>query len=139
MKKIGDMLGDAVGRGEIVRQGKAQRILRRWDEVVGAEMARRSSPDRYGQGTVWVAVQSAAWAQELRMAKDLILERLNGLSDEPNMFKDVRFGVRPFVPFQPATIETSLAVVEVEDPRRQMTIREIMRLRLGDAADAETD
>lgn len=95
MRKLKQMLSPAIGRDEVLRAARAQRVLRQWSSVVGEAMASRSYPDRYDRGTVWVAVEGSAWAQELRMTKDRILEKLQELSGEPTLFKDLRFGVRP--------------------------------------------
>ncbi|MFY9233092.1 MAG: DUF721 domain-containing protein [Fimbriimonadaceae bacterium] len=99
MKKLQDTLKKALGREEILRMARAQRVMRRWPEIVGAAMAGRSAPDRYERGTVWVAVQGSAWAQELRMMRDRILGKLGELAADPTLFTDIRFGVRPFKPF----------------------------------------
>jgi predicted nucleic acid-binding Zn ribbon protein len=105
--------------------------MRRWDEIVGVGLASRSCPDRYTKGTVWVAVQGSAWAQELRMMKEIILGRLREISGEPSLFVDVRFGVRPL----PDTREES-TVVEVVAPDPEpapeagLSIRDIAKRRL---------
>lgn len=125
MRKVAQMLGPAVGREEVIRAAKAVKILRDWPDFVGEALAARSHPDRFDRGTVWVAVQGSAWAQELRMQKDQILERLNERS--PGLFQDVRFGVRklpePSVeekekmpPPDPAAT-TGLSIREIADRR----------------------
>lgn len=129
MKKVKDVLHVALANDEVLRASRAQAAMRRWPEVVGSMLAERSHPDRYGRGTVWVAVQGSAWAQELRMMKDKILTRLGEVSGEPSLFKDVRFGVRPlperFVPHveKPARPED----IDV----KELTIREIAERRLA--------
>jgi predicted nucleic acid-binding Zn ribbon protein len=87
------MLSSALGREEVVRAAQAIKILRDWPDIVGESMAARSFPDRYDRGIVWIAVQGSAWAQELRMQKDQILERLDARGK--GLFQDLRFGVRP--------------------------------------------
>ena len=82
MKRLGHMLGDAIGRGEVIRAARAQAVMREWRQIVGEGLAQKSYPDRYDKGTVWVAVQGSAWAQELRMMKGQILEKLNGRARE---------------------------------------------------------
>lgn len=47
-----------------------------WEEVAGVTFARRTAPERLERGTLWVAVASPAWAQELALHAPLILERL---------------------------------------------------------------
>lgn len=129
MKKIANMLGDALGRDEVMRAAKAQKILRDWEAIVGKPLALRSQPDKYHRGTVWVAVEGSAWAQELRMIKDRILERLGNAAGDSTLFVQIRFGVRPFVREHP--VEGSVgaqAIAFVED--NDLSIREIAERRL---------
>ena len=108
---------------------RAQRVLRDWAAIVGPQMAERSYPDRYDRGTVWVAVEGSAWAQELRMIKDVILSRLEQKADETGLFLDVRFGVRPLPePDEPEKPPEVFAVVD--DDRGEMSIAEIAARRL---------
>lgn len=95
MRHVGRVLPRAVENAEVLRAARASAALRRWEEVVGPLLAEKSVPDRYDRGTVWVATQGSAWAQELRLMKPLILERLEAMAGERGMFLDVRFGVRP--------------------------------------------
>lgn len=136
MKKVGKMLKDAIGRDEVLRAARAHSALRSWPQVVGSVLASRSTPDRYERGTVWVAVQGSAWAQELRMMKPMILERLSALADEKGLFTDVRFGVRPVQegPFQPIP-EPNRPRAKPEIP--EMSIRELAELRMAKWTDEE--
>lgn len=95
MRHVGRVLPKAVENAEVLRAGRAAAVMRRWDEVVGPLLAEKSTPDRYDKGTVWVATQGSAWAQELRLMKPRILERMEAMAGERGMFVDVRFGVRP--------------------------------------------
>ena len=95
MRQLGHMLGGAIAQAEVLRAARAQRALRHWPQVVGPGLASRSHPERYERGTVWVAVEGSAWAQELRMIKDVIIDRLEQHAGERGLFIDVRFGVRP--------------------------------------------
>ena len=95
MRHVGRVLPKAVENAEVLRAARAGAALRRWEEIVGALLASKSAPDRYDKGTVWVATQGSAWAQELRLMKPQILERLEAMAGERGMFLDVRFGVRP--------------------------------------------
>lgn len=120
------MMPDAIGRTELLRAARAQRALHHWPSVVGPILARKSRPDRFEKGTVWVAVSGTAWAQELRMARDRIVARLNELAGE-RLFEDVRFGMRPFTPMEDEVAEPPL----YEDASLQaMSVEEITRRRL---------
>lgn len=107
---------------------RAHAVLRHWDEIVGEQLALKSRPDRYGKGTVWVAVTGSAWAQELRLRKETILSRLRERSGDANLFTDIRFGVRPIEPREP---EVVVAPVVVEAPDEDLSIRDIAQRRLA--------
>lgn len=122
------MLGQAVGREEVLRAARAQRALREWPDIVGEQMAARSNPERYDRGTVWVAVEGSAWAQELRMIKDVIISRLEQKAGESGLFLDVRFGVRPLPKREEPEKPEVFAVVN--DDRGELSIAEIAARRL---------
>jgi predicted nucleic acid-binding Zn ribbon protein len=94
MKRIDHLLGVSIEQKEIVKAAQAWQALNRWPEVVGEDLARRSWPDRFEHGTVYVAVTGSAWSQELRMIKPVILSRLGSLLGNRALVQDVRFGVR---------------------------------------------
>ncbi len=127
MKKVGHMVRGAVGNDEVIRASKAFKILRDWSSIVGDAMAQRSFPDRYDHGTVWVAVEGSAWAQELRMRRDQILEKLKEKSGDPTLFINMRFGVRPLPKpeIKPETKEK-----KPKPPRTNESIKEIAERRL---------
>ena len=129
MRKLSNMLRDAVAKDEVLRASRAQIVLKDWAAIVGPGLGERSHPDRYDHGTVWVAVESSAWAQELRMSKETILARLRAKSGEANLFDDVRFGVRPVKKDQPL-INEPFDEQAHKDSLRGMSIREIAEKRL---------
>lgn len=130
MKRIDRVLDFAFDQREIVKAAQVGQALRRWDEIVGEELARRSWPDRYEAGTVYVAAAGSAWSQELRMKKTLIMDRIAQMLGTRALVSDVRFGVRklpsrPEAPTPPRP--TPKAVVEMESadspaPPRVFTI-----------------
>lgn len=128
MKPISWVLPAALENRELLQAARAQRVLRSWEEVVGTGLAKRSRPERYDRGTVWVAVEGSAWAQELRMRRDTLVKRLNTLAGEPGMFHDLRFGVRPLPPpgqdviieeHDTLTKETELSIREIAERRME--------------------
>jgi len=130
VRRAGQILPAAIGRDEVLRTARAQAVLRDWTAIVGESLAERSQPDRYGKGAVWVAVEGSAWAQELRMRKDVILGRLRERSGDPTLFTDIRFGVRPL---PKPMVEEVIAIPEPEPdvPVEYLSIREIARRRLA--------
>ncbi len=100
------MIASAVEDKEVLRAARAQRILRRWPEIVGDLLAEKSWPDRYDHGLVWIAVTDAAWAQEMRMIREGLLDRMRQMAGEPSLFTELRFGVRPLkAPKKPEVVE----------------------------------
>lgn len=95
MKSISDLLPDAVIRMQVVKTARAQQVARQWPTIVGDVLAKNSTPDRFDRGTLWVCASGSSWAQELRLRKHVILQRLNDLSDIEALFTDLRVGVRP--------------------------------------------
>lgn len=128
MNRIDRLLGLAVEQKEVLRAARAQRAFAQWATVVGSMLASRSWPDRYERGTVFVAVQGSAWAQELRMHKDTILFRLDEIAAEKGLFRQVRFGVRPL-----PKARQSEAAPTPSPERRIRTPREIAAKWFGEA------
>lgn len=132
LRKVENLVARAVARPEVVKGARAWAVMARWPEVVGEGLAARSEPDRYDRGTVWVAVRGSEWAQELRLMKETILERLNELARE-KLFTDVRFGVRKAKPKPniPAPEPELLPSERPADWREGLSISEIARRRLS--------
>ncbi len=134
MRRLRYVLPEAIDRREVLRTAMAQRVLRRWPEIVGEMLAQRSQPDRFDKGTVWVSVQGSAWAQELRLLAPTILARIAEFSGDPNLVMDVRFGVRAAREWP----EIPHPVQRAVDPDLEgMTIQEIKERRLKRWLDEE--
>lgn len=138
MKPVRNLMPKAIESADVLSGARAQQTLKRWDEVVGADMATRSWPDRWDRGTVWVACTGSAWAQELRMMKGELLDRLKQMSGEEALFLDLRFGVRKVSrPVKVLTEEIEPKTdekVEVEAPKSTNppeSIGELARRRLA--------
>lgn len=71
--------------------------LAHWSDIVGKQVAQVARPLRLDAETLWVAVKSHAWAQELNFQKGTILKRLNERAGE-GRFKELRFTVRASLP-----------------------------------------
>lgn len=79
------------------RQYRTYDALAHWSDIVGKQVAQVARPLRVDADTLWVAVKSHAWAQELNFQKRVILQRLNERAGEER-FKDIRFTVRANLP-----------------------------------------
>jgi predicted nucleic acid-binding Zn ribbon protein len=94
LRRLNDVLGDAVEQTEILRTARGQAVLRQWKTVLGGVMAEHAVPERFEGGVLYVACDGTAWAQEIRLRQDEILSRLNELSGERNLFQKIRVGTR---------------------------------------------
>ncbi len=94
MKRISEVLVEAIEGKEVLRAARAQVVMKRWGEAVGATLASNSTPDNYDHGVLWIAASGSAWAHELRLRQETILSRLNEMADEPGLFEQLRIGSR---------------------------------------------
>ncbi len=73
------------------------KIYEIWPEAVGPDLARRASPISLKGGKLIVAVEGAAWLQELNLQQKLLIESLNSRLG-PKTIKSVKFVAREFQP-----------------------------------------
>lgn len=93
MKRISEVLGEALPDPELLRLAKARRAMRRWSEAVGEVLAGRVWPDRFERGTLFLLASGSAWAQEVSLRRDTILRRMNEIAGESMLFKELRVAV----------------------------------------------
>jgi predicted nucleic acid-binding Zn ribbon protein len=77
--RLGDVIEAIVGS---LGQGKnfhGWRIVSRWPEIVGPQMARSSRAVRYADGVLYVVVKGDAWRQELEMDLEHILGMIHAV------------------------------------------------------------
>ncbi len=74
---IGELVTAAFERLDIAERVERAAAIADWDQIVGEHIARVARPLRIREGTLFVAVQSAAWMMELNMMRHELLERLN--------------------------------------------------------------
>ncbi len=135
VKRLLSILPGAIGAKQVLRSARAQRALREWDLVVGPLLATKSAPERFDRGTVWVAVDGSAWAQELRMLEPKILVKLADIAEDKYLFKEIRFGVRRLKkPINETPVVRSRFPVRPD--LENLTIREIAERRLKKMRDA---
>jgi predicted nucleic acid-binding Zn ribbon protein len=76
-------------------------VFGRWDDAVGADVARHVQPVRLDRGALTVEVDDAAWATQVRFLTDTIVGRLRDVagvevaSIDVRVRRDVARGVRP--------------------------------------------
>jgi predicted nucleic acid-binding Zn ribbon protein len=127
-KPLQELMERALGRPELVNQVRARRVYEKWSEIVGETLAKKCAPSRYEAGTIWITVSGASWAQELRMHKRELLEKLN---EHDGIFKELRFVVgkietpsdksdeRKVNQIEPEKVDVEFHVPEIEEVGRR--------------------
>lgn len=76
--RLGDALGAWLDRMGLDRRLDLARVVDRWSEVVGPQVAAVTRAEAVNaEGTLWVRVASSAWANELSLMAPRILAKLN--------------------------------------------------------------
>ena len=52
-------------------------VFGRWDEIVGAELAAHTRPERFSDGELLVSADSTAWATQVRLLAATLVRRVN--------------------------------------------------------------
>ena len=94
MKKVNDILPDALVGKEVLKAAKAQSVLREWKEIVGGILATKTTVIRYDHGILWIEAEGSAWAQEMQLNSEIVLARLNQAAGQKNLFEKIRIGTR---------------------------------------------
>ncbi|MEN3002176.1 MAG: DUF721 domain-containing protein [Armatimonadota bacterium] len=102
-ESVGGWLWEVLRQLGIEREFRARRALSAWETLTGEAIARVAQPLRLEGGTLWVAVKSSAWAQELQFQKATLLERLNHEAGS-DCFREIRFVVRAQLPNPSAVV-----------------------------------
>lgn len=96
------------------------RVWRVWGEVVGTQIASKSQPAAFRDGTLTVRVSGSAWMQQLSMMKQDIIRHLNEAVGEP-LINDIYFK-QGSLPNLPATRE------KIPQPEKKLTAAEKQQL-----------
>lgn len=79
--------GDPLAFGAVIRELFAQQgwehtekvasVMGRWDDVVGADVAAHCRPESLEEGRLTVVAESTAWATQLRLLQQVVLDRIS--------------------------------------------------------------
>ncbi len=85
-RKAPELVGQLVGRvlGDLGLDASARvvRLAERWEEAVGAEVARHCQPTALRDEALEVTVDSSAWCQQLKLQRVEILAALRRVAGE---------------------------------------------------------
>jgi hypothetical protein len=89
-QSLGSVLNTLIDRGAFQRQHQLLRALDHWQNIVGADVATHAQPLELRDKTLFVAVSSPTWAQQLAFQRRTLLNRLKALLGD-NVLNDIRF------------------------------------------------
>ncbi len=92
MDKLGSIIAKARELRAPAQLQTPPLALREWECAVGSRIAARARPERLQRGMLWVRAATAAWATELSLLADVIVDRLKEQGLE---VKGLRFSVGP--------------------------------------------
>ena len=77
-------------------------LRKRWPEIAGPLVSRNATPLALRNGVLTIVVRNHAWAQELRMGKTTMIERIRETVGERVPVSDIRFNVGSLDPVEEA-------------------------------------
>jgi predicted nucleic acid-binding Zn ribbon protein len=91
--RLGDALGEYLGKNGLVKRVDLASAVDRWAEVVGPQVAAATEAEAVtADGILWIRVKSSAWAMEISLMAPRILARLN--ADRTGRIRELRCVVR---------------------------------------------
>ncbi len=77
VKKLSEALESYLKKSGLTKRMQQASVISDWPQIVGAQIAEVTRPVAVtADGTLFVAVRSAAWAQELQLMSPAILKEL---------------------------------------------------------------
>jgi predicted nucleic acid-binding Zn ribbon protein len=73
---VRELLPAVLGKLGLEKRFKEQQVLQVWAEVVGKDLAARTTATRVDHGILYVRVDHGAWMQELHFIEKELLRRL---------------------------------------------------------------
>lgn len=92
-------------------------LVRKWPEIVGKNVAKKSEPAYIQKNTLWIYVQSSVLMQHMQPQKLTLLEKINSIIPEAGV-QDIRWAMQPARPVS-ETAETVTKTVNRPDPEEK--------------------
>jgi len=81
---LGTVFAGVYSTKQWTTQWRLFRLLQNWPAIVGAEVARLTTPAFFRRETLWLHVQDSAWMHHLQYVKPDLLARINlHLAEQP--------------------------------------------------------
>jgi len=123
LQPIGDVLFPLLKKKGMASKLEENALLKLWPQAVGPQIADKTRPDAFRNGTLFVKTVSSVWVQQLHFVKEEILGKLNALNRKP-IVKDIRFTVGHSLVREKATERIAPAAKTVMKKRDREMIAE---------------
>ena len=120
LRAVREILSRVVDSCGIAGRLDEQRVIERWAEAVGPEVARHTSPRHFSGRVLHVTVDTSPWMQEPSLLKPLILEALARVGGR-SVVRDDRFTVGVLPPRSPQAPQDALEAPDREHAARRIT------------------
>lgn len=87
---IGNIIDDVIKKMDIKRKLNISNIFNRWEEIVGAEIYKKTKPERIIRGILYISVSTSTWANELSLMSGQLIKKINSFVGE-EVVKNIRF------------------------------------------------
>lgn len=74
--RLGQLIDQVISSLGLSDKYHGWRIVSRWPDIVGPEVARQARAVRFSDGILTVVVEKDAWRQELEMQLEVILQKI---------------------------------------------------------------
>lgn len=99
-------------------------LVRKWEAVVGRELAMVTIPAYFRHDVLWVYVDNSAWMQHAQLAKPKLLEQVNAILS-PRIISDLRWQLRPISGQEPLSVAAPKPKRKIS-PMREKAFREMV-------------
>ncbi len=89
-QKINTVIKETVYSLQLEKRLNQYKLMSKWEEVVGKNIARNATPSYIRANTLYVETSSSAWAQELNLIKKELIRKLNKYIKKRTI-TDIRF------------------------------------------------
>jgi len=97
-------------------------LVQDWPGIVGAEVARLTTPAFFRRDVLWIYVQDSAWMHHLQYVKADLLARINQhLQETP--ISDLRWQLQPAQPAPPQSVASPSCLVIDRDREQEFPAR----------------
>ena len=112
--------------------------LLRWQELVGAKIAKQSQPEFFKDGVLQVRVENSVWLNHLRFLGEELRQKLNKKLS-PQEVKEIRFRQGPLDPEQPSPYRSDERASKTSKPPAEQlpSLSSEQRRLLGTIPDLE--